>query len=78
MVVKLNIMNINKQCSKLKDWYFKMPNFSYCQPLAARLGDRTMKKILLAYKKGIARPQIAHLVFAVTQANPEKTKRAIF
>ncbi len=77
-MLNMNILTLNKQRCKLKDWYFKMPNFSYCQPLAARLGDRTMKKILLAYKKGIARPQIAHLVFAVTQANPEKTKRAIF
>jgi len=39
-----------------------------------------MKEILLAYKKlkGNATAQIAHLFFADTQANPEKTKRAIF
>jgi len=39
-----------------------------------------MKEILLANRKlkGNANAQIAHLVFADTQANPEKTKRAIF
>jgi len=35
-------------------------------------------KILLAYKKERANAQIAHLIFADTQANVEKTKRAIF
>ncbi len=50
----------------------------FIQALAARLKDRIMKEILSAYKRGIARPQIAHLVFADTQANPGKTKRAIF
>ena len=39
-----------------------------------------MKEILLANKKleGNANAQIAHLVFADTRANPEKTQRAIF
>jgi len=39
-----------------------------------------MKEIFLANKKlkGNATAQIAHLVFADSQANPEKTKRAIF
>jgi len=42
--------------------------------------SETMKEILLANKKPKrnATAQIAHLVFADTQANPEKTKRAIF
>ena len=41
---------------------------------------RTVKEILLANKKlkGNAHAHIAHLVFADTQANPEKTKRTIF
>jgi hypothetical protein len=37
-----------------------------------------MKEILLAYKKGIATAQIAHLVFADIQANPEKPKELFF
>jgi len=26
----MNILTINEQRIKLKDWCFKMPNFSYC------------------------------------------------
>ncbi len=29
-------MNINKRYSKLKDWRFKMPNFSYCQTVMGK------------------------------------------
>ena len=29
-VVDMNILTINKQCSKLKIWCSKTPNFSYC------------------------------------------------
>jgi hypothetical protein len=29
-VVDMNILTINKQCSKLKIWCSKMPNFLYC------------------------------------------------
>jgi len=27
---KYEHFNIKKRCGKLKDWCFKMPNFSYC------------------------------------------------
>ena len=29
-VINMNELAINKHSSKLKDWCFKMPNFSYC------------------------------------------------
>jgi len=29
-VLDMNVLTINKRCRKLKDWCFKMPNFSYC------------------------------------------------
>jgi hypothetical protein len=32
----MSILTLNKRCGKLKGWSFKMPNFSYCQPLPAR------------------------------------------
>jgi len=28
--VNMNELTINKLCGKLKVWYFKMPNISYC------------------------------------------------
>jgi len=45
-----------------------------------RKKGQRMKEILLANRKlkGNANPQMAHLVFANTQANPKKTKRVIF
>jgi predicted nuclease of restriction endonuclease-like (RecB) superfamily len=32
-----DIIALNKQFSKLKDWSFKMPNFSYCHPLSTEI-----------------------------------------
>jgi len=33
----MNIVTLNKQRGRLKDWRFKTPNFSYCQPLCSIL-----------------------------------------
>jgi len=32
-VLNMNILTLNSQRRKLKDWCFKMPNLSYCHPL---------------------------------------------
>ncbi len=56
---------INKHNSKLKIWSVEMPKAQYLKPLYAML-----KKEPTA--------QIAHLVFADTKANAEKTKRGVF
>jgi len=56
-------------------------NVVYAETLGARRRKtRTMKEILLANEKlkRKAHAQIAHLVFANTQANPEKPKELFF
>jgi len=57
-----------------------VPRTAYSQTVRCKANKRKskMKEILLAYKKGKANAQIAHLVFADIQANSEKPKELFF
>jgi len=71
----LKVVTINKHISGLTGKCFEMPNASYTNRYQqAEKRDREYEN-LLQEKHGIkAHAQIAHLFFANTQSNVEKTK----
>jgi hypothetical protein len=80
-VLNIKVCSPLKQRNGLTGKCHAICHCSYNFPLGARQRKaRTMKEILLANRKmkGKATAQIAHLVFANTQANPEKPKELFF
>ena len=49
-MVNMSILTTNKRCRKLKDWCFKMPNFSYCHRCVRISGQNIHVKNQTTYK----------------------------